>query len=102
MDLSTGQQHHKKLVFKYSENFLYLVTCVTRVVLLPKNAFRKIAMLYRVRCHRSEIYHKDGKGFILCYTHCKIHLMCYSGGSVSLCQLNMNELLQVVLNLRTW
>lgn len=45
MDLSTGQQHHKKLVFKYSENFLYLVTCVTRVVLLPKNAFRKIAML---------------------------------------------------------
>lgn len=57
---------------------------------------------YRVRCHRSEIYNKDGKRLVLCYVHWKIHLMCYSGGSVSLCQLNMSELLQVVLNLSVW
>lgn len=52
-----------------------------------------------MRCHRRNyIYHKDGKGFVLCCTCRKIDLACCSRGPVS-CQINVSELLQVVLNL---
>lgn len=55
------------------QNFLRLVTNVSRVVLLARNVFRKLIMLYyRMRCCRKNcIYQKDGKGLVLGYTHRK-------------------------------